>query len=227
MFFFKWFNDLIDETLVVCERCLQSAGLDWTMIDKVLLTGGSSLLPLVLDKIAVSCGKPRDDIVCKQPHQAVAYGAALIAEQRNSNSANILQRISSFELGVRARNPKTGNAMVQVLVKKNMPIPASEKTTFYTTREDQPRMVIEVVQQKAEDDQEKSLGYFIFGIEEPRKNYPVEITLSYDLEAMVKVTAKDPETGKVLEQIIDEDGQAMDAELIEQHRWVNRIRVNE
>ncbi|MGX5174009.1 Hsp70 family protein [Aliikangiella sp. IMCC44653] len=221
-------NDLIDETIRVSERCLDSAGLDWMMIDKVLLTGGSSLLPLVTDKIAVACGKPREDIVCKQPHQAVAYGAALIAEQRNANStANNLQRISAYELGVRARNRETGEPMVQVLVKKNMPVPAAESTTFYTTRDDQFRMVIEVVQQKAANDQEKSLGYFIFGIEEPRKNYPVEITLAYDLEGMVKVTAKDPETGTVLEQIMDEDGQAMDQALMEQKSWVDDTRVND
>lgn len=219
---------LIDETLKVSERCLESAGLDWMMIDKVLLTGGSSLLPLVLDKIAIACGKPREDIVCKQPHQAVVYGAALIAEQRNANStATALQRISAYELGVRAVNRETGQPMVQVLVKKNMPVPAAESTTFYTTRDNQPRMVIEVVQQKGAEEQEKSLGYFIFGIESPRKNYPVEITLAYDLEGMVKVTAKDPETGTVLEQIMDEDGQAMDQTLMEQKNWISAMRVNE
>lgn len=220
-------NQLIDETIVVCQRCLDSAGLDWMMIDKILLTGGSSLLPLVLDKIALACGKPRDDIVCKQPHQAVAYGAALIANQRNNSDANTLQRICAYDLGVRARNQETGEPMVQVLVKKNMPVPAAESTTFYTTRDDQPRMVIEVVQQKSAGEQEKSLGYFIFGIDEPRKNYPVEITLAYDLEGMVKVTAKDPESGKVLEQIMDEDGQAMSENLMQQKEWVETTRVNE
>jgi molecular chaperone DnaK len=225
-------NHLIDETIKVCEKCLDSAGLDWMMIDKVLLTGGSSLLPLVTDKIALACDKPREDIVCKQPHQAVAYGAALIAEQRNANvkgnaTANALQRISAYELGVRARNRETGEPMVQVLVKKNMPVPAAESTTFYTTRDDQPRMVIEVVQQKSAGEQEKSLGYFIFGIDEPRNNYPVEITLAYDLEGMVKVTAKDPETGKVLEQIMDEDGQAMDQVLMEQKKWLANISINQ
>ncbi len=220
-------NNLIDETIKVCERCLSAAGLEWMMIDKVLLTGGSSLLPLVLDKIAVACGKPRDDIICKQPHQAVAYGAALIANQRNNTDANKLQRICAYDLGVRARNPETGEPMVQVLVKKNQAVPAAESTTFYTTREDQPRMVFEVVQQKGEGDQEKSLGYFIFGIEQPRKGYPVEVTLAYDLEGMVKVTAKDPETGKVLEQIMDEDGQAMSTTLMEQKHWVEQVRVNE
>jgi len=219
---------LIDETIKVSERCLTSAGLDWMMIDKVLLTGGSSLLPLVLDKIAIACAKPREDIVCKQPHQAVVYGAALIAQQRDKQSSNSnLQRISAYELGIRARHPETGQPMVQVLVKKNMPVPAAESTTFFTTRDDQPRMVFEVVQQKGQAEQEKSLGYFIFAIAEPRKNYPVEITLAYDLEGMVTVTAKDPETNKVLEQIMDEDGQAMDSKLIEQKNWLANISINQ
>ena len=220
-------DQLIEETIKVSERCLESAGLDWMMVDKVLLTGGSSLLPLVIDKIAIACDKPRGDIECKQPHQAVAYGAALIANQQSENTDNTLQRISAYELGVCARDLKNGEPMVQVLVKKNMPVPASESTTFYTTRDDQARMVIEVVQQKAPDDQEKSLGYFIFNIDQPRKSYPVEITLAYDLEGMVKVTAKDPETGAVLERVMDEEGQAMDERLLEQQQWVDLLRVNE
>jgi len=225
--FEKLIDQLINETITVSERCLESAGLDWMMIDKVLLTGGSSLLPLVLDKIAIACDKPREDIVCKQPHQAVAYGAALIAEQRSNSNRTDVQRISAYELGVRARNPKTGEPMVQVLIQKNIPIPAAESTTFYTTRDDQPRMVFEVIQQKGASEQEKSMGYFIFSIELPRKNYPVEVTLAYDLEGMVKVTAKDPETGKVLEQIMDEDGQAMASALLEQKKWLDLLRINE
>mgnify|MGYP000512291338 CR=1 FL=1 len=220
-------DQLIEETLAVSQRCLDSAGLEWMMVDKVLLTGGSSLLPLVLDKIALACGKPREDIVCKQPHQAVAYGAALIANQRNTATANIVQRISAYELGVRARHAETGEPMVQVLIKRNMPVPAAESTTFYSTREEQPRMVIEVVQQKSAGEQEKSLGYFIFGIDAPRKNYPVEITLAYDLEGMVKVTAKDPETGGVLEQIMGEDGHAVSADLLAQKEWVEQLTINE
>lgn len=226
--FEQMISHLIDETIKVSERCLNSSGLDWQMIDKVLLTGGSSLLPLVLDKIAIACDKPRDDIVCKQPHQAVAYGAALIAAQRNNqNNENTVQRISAFELGIRARDPKTGEPMVQVLVEKNTPVPAAQSTTFYTTRADQPRMVFEVVQQKAAGEQEKSLGYFIFAIAEPRAKYPVEVTLAYDLEGMVTVIAKDPETNKVLEQVMDEDGQVMDSSLIEQKNWIVNLAVNQ
>lgn len=219
-------NQLIDDTVAVSERCLDAAGLDWGMVDKILLTGGSSLLPLVTDKLAMACGKPRDQLVCKQPHQAVAYGAAIIADQRASQSAGNVQRISTYELGVRARNRETGEPMVQVLIDKNQPIPAAKSTTFYTTRDDQPRMVIEVVQQKAPNEQEKSLGFFIFSIKQPRMGYPVEITLAYDLEGMVKVTAKDPETGTVLERVMDEEGQAISDALLSQQQWVEQTVVN-
>ena len=112
-------------------------------------------------------------------------------------------------------------------MKKNSPIPSAEKTTFYTTRQDQSRMVIEVVQQKAAAENEKSLGFFIFGIAQPRNNYPVEITLAYDLEGMVTVTANDPETGEILEQIMDEDGQTVDATLLEQKEWLAKLKINQ
>ena len=223
---------LIDETLDTCETCLNNAGLDWCMVDKVLLTGGSSLLPLVQKKLVLRSQITTSQIVCKQPHQAVAFGAALIAQQQFAPDASEigshLQKISAYDLGIRARDPKNKEPMVEVLVKKNAPIPAEASMTFYTNREDQTRMIIEVVQQRAPDEDELSLGYFEFGpIETPRKNYPVEITLAYDMEGLVRVTAKDPTTGKKMGQIMDEQGKTFNHALIEQQDWVRAAFINE
>ena len=230
--FERMIEDLIDETLVVSERCLKSAGLDWSLMDRILLTGGSSLLPLVEKKIALASQKSRTEIVCKQPHQAVAYGAALIAEQRRRQLAGEecdtqLQQISAYDLGIRVADKQTGQPAVEVLIPRNSPIPARQGTTFYTTRADQTRMVIEVVQQRAPGVEEKSLGYFAFGpIDKPRKNYPVEITLAYDLDGLVTVTARDPDSGQEIEQILDQEGEHFNARMAEQKEWVTGLEIN-
>jgi molecular chaperone DnaK len=227
--FHELINEFVDETLKVCKNCLQSAGMDWGFIDTVMMVGGSSLLPLVTDKLSKASGKPVDQLLCKQPHQAVAFGAAQIAHQQFEQATQkTLQSICSYDLGIRVRDAN-GQPAVEVLVAQNTPVPASASTTFYTNRADQTRLIIEAVQQRESENGEKvenSLGYFAFGIDTPRKNYPVKIELAYDLEGMVTVTAQDPETGREIKQIMDQEAEAMDKALLEQQTWVAEARVN-
>ncbi|WP_226661451.1 Hsp70 family protein [Microbulbifer aggregans] len=222
-------DDFVDDTLAVCERALQASGMDWSFIDTVLLTGGSSLLPLVLDKVARASGKARDQLVCKQPHQAVAYGAAILAQQAFGQSGGkALQSICSYDLGIRTLG-RDGQPTVKALIDQNSAVPASASTTFYTTRDDQTRMIIEAVQKRGEGDggEEKSLGYFAFGpIERPRRKYPVEIKMHYDLEGIVTITARDPETGREIRQVMDEETEALDRALFEQQGWLQKMDVN-
>lgn len=224
-------EQLIEETLKVCETVLAKKNLDWSMVDTLLLTGGSSLLPMVARKLAVVSKQPVDAIRSRQPHQAVAYGAALLAEQlfADSGTAASLQQICSHDLGVRAIDPETRQPGVRVLIARNTPVPASQRLTFYTTRTDQARMIVEVVQVHGEGSarMENSLGHFAFGpIETPRKNYPVEIELGYDVDGMVSARAFDPATGKEIRQIMEQHGGAMPGELLEQQHWVRALSLN-
>lgn len=226
------FNQLIDgfvdETLAVCKRCLDASGMDWGFIDTVLLTGGSSLLPLVVEKLSRASGKPVDQLVCKQPHQAVAYGAAILAEQQFNGGGNKkLQSICAYDLGIRTMGVD-GQPMVQVLINKNSPVPAAASTTFYTNRPEQSRMIIEAVQKRSTEAgiEENSLGFFAFAIDNPRKDYPVEIELAYDLEGIVVITARDPETCQKMRQVMDQDTEALDRALMEQQAWLRKIEVN-
>jgi Molecular chaperone len=222
-------DKLVDQSIKVAERCLSAASMDWEFIDHILLTGGSSLLPLVRDKLAQRTGRSREDLMLKQPHQAVAYGAALIADQFYADGKNskTLQRATAWQLGIRVAGTD-GQPCVHVIIDKNQPVPVNKTVNFPTNRENQPRMVIEVVQQKEDKQEEKSLGYFIFSLPEgTAKNYQLEINLAYDMEGMVTATALDPKTGQQLKQIIDETGAALDDELINQKEWVANTRVNE
>jgi len=222
-------DKLVDQTILVCERCLEAGGMEWDFIDNILLTGGSSLLPLVREKLSQRTGRPKEGLLLKQPHQAVAYGAALVANQifGNQSKEKQLQRATAWQLGIRAANAK-GQPYVQVMIDKNQPVPANKTIKFNTTRENQPRMVIEVVQQKAINDEEKSLGFFIFALPENcKKSYQVEITLAYDREGLVTATARNPQTGQELKQVMDENGAALDNELIKQKEWIDRTLVNE
>ncbi len=222
-------DQLIDDTLQVCDRCLKAAGLDWSFIDSILLTGGSSLLPLVVDKVSKASGKPKDQLVCKQPHQAVAYGAALLAAQqfKGQSTAHSLRSICSYDLGIRTRG-RDGEPSIKVMIAQNSPVPASAKTVFYTSREDQTRLIIEAVQRRTEGkvSLDTSLGFFAFAIPEPKLRYPIEIELAYDLEGLVIVTARDPATGQQMQQVMDQDVEAMSRELLAQQMWIHPLQIN-
>lgn len=221
-------DTFIDETLAVCARCLADAGLEWSFIDSIMLVGGSSLLPSVADKLSRVSGRPKDQLICKQPHQAVAYGAAILAPMAFQKTSNkVLQSISPYDLGIRVM-ASDGTPTVKVLVSQNTPVPAAARTTFYTNRADQTRLIIEAVQQRQTDSgkEDFSLGYFAFAISNPRERYPVEIELAYDLEGCVVITARDPETGHQIQQLMDQNTDAMDRDLLNQQAWINALRIN-
>jgi molecular chaperone DnaK len=193
---------LVEESLVVAQRCLDDASLHWGLIDRVLLTGGSSLLPQVSRRLGEVSGKRGDALLCRHPHQAVAYGAALIADARAGGSgAEPTIAVAPAHLGLRVRDPATGRDRLEVLVKRNTPLPARQTATFYTVRPDQTRMILDVAQSRGDGEPVESLGTIAFGpLRRPQQNYPVEITLGYDSEGIVRVTARDPLSGEALER---------------------------
>jgi molecular chaperone DnaK len=191
---------VVAESLRVCESCLQAAALGWGQLDRILLVGGSSLLPQVGRALALASGQAASALLSRHPHQAVAYGAGLLAHAQgtwapdggSSPDAALQQTVAPYHLGLRVRDPATGRPTVQVLIKRNTPLPAQHTAVFYTSRADQTRLVFDVVQGKTEHDVQASLGRFIFGpLERPQRNYPVELTVGYDAQGLVRVQAKD------------------------------------
>ena len=223
---------LIEATLNVCETCLADANLGWEAIDKVMLTGGSALIPAVQEAVGQAASVAgKASIVLQDPHMAVGYGAALIATQRAGDSAltapSVLKRISSYHLGVRIRNPSTGELGVKPLIKRGTPLPAEHTAPFYTTRADQERLVLEIVQARTEDEEGAGLGFFVFGpIENPHRNYRIDVTVAYDIDGIVKVTAHDHKTKAIVEhEIVRKSEQRED--IIKQLEYVKSLPINE
>jgi molecular chaperone DnaK len=212
---------VVDATMAACERGLEGAGLGWGQMEQVLLVGGSSLLPAASRALAAASGKPASALVPRQPHQAVAFGAAVLAAASAAQGATlepVHTGVASYHLGLRVRDTSTGQPKVQVLVKRNSPLPARATTTVYTNRAEQTRVILEIVQAKGEQENEQSLGYFSFGpIRSPRLNYPVELTLAYDADGLVRVNAKDMVTGEALQRELAVAGES-DAQRLQQGR---------
>lgn len=223
-------TEAVSETLAACCRCLNAASLTWRDVDKVLLTGGSSLLPQVQSEILRVSGKHPGDVVSRQPHQAVAFGAAILAERfgRNRDSDSLIQQVSGADLCLRVWDRQNNRPGLESLIARNTPLPSSYSRTFYTNRDDQTRLVLEFVQKRGEAGDEFSLGHFAFGpIENPKKNYPVEVTVALARDGLVRVTARDLVIGKEIAHTLEEGGGSLGGrDLDEQRRLVDSVQIN-
>jgi molecular chaperone DnaK len=223
--FEKGIEPLLMETIAASERCLSAAGLSWGRVDQVLLCGGSSLLPCVKDLILRQSGRPAGGLLSQQPHQAVVFGAALLADLGGGQD---VAQVAAYDLGLRVFDPVTRAPKVQVLIPRQRALPAKHTAVFYTTRADQVRMVFELVQARGPDDPGQSLGHFVFGpIAEPRKNYPIELVVTYDLDGLVRVNARDPRTGRELEHMLTEGGGTDATKVARVRAAIDGLRINE
>lgn len=106
----------VDKTIEICERCLKGASFTWDMVDKILLTGGTSSIPLVEQRLRKASHKPADSIVCKQPQQAISYGAALLASQQDRETRQeflpLVHQVASYDLGMRTWDKRLNKAGV-------------------------------------------------------------------------------------------------------------------
>lgn len=196
---------LLEACEEVCERVLKAVSLTWADMDHVILTGGSSLLPCVERKVREISKLPAARIQRKQPHAAVAYGAALLAEQLYGKGETIApplkQSVTTNELGLRVMDPVKKKAVFKVLIEKHVPVPVSVKQTVYTHRADQDSITLELMQRKNDFEAPELLGQFTFGpLAHPEINYPVEVEIGFSAMGRTTVIAKDSRTGLKIER---------------------------
>src|SRR5262245_45496113 len=142
-------KDLLDRTSFTTRQTLQAAGLEWGEIDRVLLVGGSSRMPAVMEMLRGLSGKEPDCSV--SPDEAVAHGAALHAglilacHQGKSPTFNI-RNVNSHSLGVVANDAKTKRARNAILIPRNTPLPVVAKRIFRTHKASQKSILVQIVE---------------------------------------------------------------------------------
>jgi molecular chaperone DnaK len=143
-------RDLLERTETTCSLVLAEAKLDWSKIDRVLLVGGSSRMPIVAQMLAKLSGKEPD---CSQsPDEAVAQGAALYAgmllgrQEPTARPSCELVNVNSHSLGVVGINPQTRERTNVVLIPKNTALPAQAARMFRLAKAGQRGVRIAVVE---------------------------------------------------------------------------------
>jgi molecular chaperone DnaK len=189
---------LLGRTQTTTEIVLRQAGLKWADIDRVLLIGGSTRMPMVRRMLQEVTGKKPEQSI--SPDEAVAHGAALYADLLLHRLANArrparftVTNVNSHSLGIIGLDPHTHERRNQVLIPKNTPLPATVTKVFKTSQRGQPMVTIRVVEGESErPDACSRIGTCTIRdlpVDLP-EGWPVQVSYSYQENGRLRVTAK-------------------------------------
>ena len=186
-------EELINRSIDPCKTAIKDAGINVNEISDVILVGGQTRMPKVQEAVEKLFGKaPRKDV---NPDEAVAAGAAIQGGVLAGDTTDVLLLdVTPLSLGI-----ETVGGVMTKLIKKNTTIPTKASQVFSTADDNQSAVTVIIAQGEREFTKDnKVLGQFnLEGIAPARRGTPqIEISLDIDANGILKVSAKDKNTGK-------------------------------
>ena len=213
-------EDLVQRTIKPCKAALKDAGINPSEIDEVILVGGMTRMPKIVETVKEFFGtEPHRGV---NPDEVVASGAAIQAGVLTGDVKDVLLLdVTPLSLGI-----ETLGGVFTRLIDRNTTIPTKKGQVFSTADDNQSAVTISVYQGEREmASDNKHLGQFnLEGIAPAPRGVPqIEVTFDIDANGIVKVSAKDKATGKEQEIRIQASGGLEDSEI---DRMVNDAEAN-
>ena len=216
--------------------------MNWNELDRVLLVGGSTRMPMVRSMLNKLTGIEPDETV--DPDQIVARGAAMFAAIRATQDPEsdyefsenlrvqlqnvVVRDVNSHSLGVQAQDRKTRKKLNSILIPKNTKLPFAASRVFYTPREDAKRVTVRVLEGEAPEAEANILLGECRVTDLPKnlpERSPIQVRLSYGSNGRVSIMALDM-TGGGLAHVEIERKSGLSNEDIERERsFVDSLRI--
>jgi len=222
-------QDLLDRTRFTTQQALAAAGLEWKDVDRLLLVGGATRMPMVRQMLHQLSGKTPDASVAAD--EAVAHGAALHAGLLLARSQGLpgsfrIKNVNSHSLGVVGIEPQTQRRRNGILVPRNTPLPATARRTFRTQKANQRSILVQIVEGESPSaDDCNPLGRCTV-TQLPASlsaGAPVDVLFQYQSNGRLKVRVSVPGTGSEVETEIVRENSLSKQELDGWREFIARM----
>jgi molecular chaperone DnaK len=216
--------DLLERTRYTTRHLLQTAGVEWKDIHKILLTGGSTRMPMVISMLRQLTGIEPDQTV--SPDEAVARGAAIYANYLLASKGPgghqptfDVTNVNAHSLGIEGIDPRTHRRRNKILIPRNSPLPARRTTECITKQADQRTVVVQVLEGESLEPSECSaIGRTVIRQLPPNlpQGWPIEVSYEYGVNGRLSVRAKVRGTDREVHLDLERD-ESLSAERVS--RW--------
>ncbi len=233
-------RDLLVRTRLTTQQVLRQAGLRWEQVDRILLVGGSTHMPMTAQMLQELTGRMPDKSLAVS--EVVARGAALhagiVAAHDSTEHTNLEEaaldilaqvveiNVNAHSLGIEVK--KNQERINNILIPKNTQLPTAASRVYYTRVDNQPRVRVKVLQGEAHQaDACISIGEcWIEGLPPMLPSgSPIQVRCGVGSNGLIDVMALDMTSGKVARTTIHRSSGLSDEEIAREAEWVHSLRI--